>query len=114
MRGVAVLLLIFLLDVAFAKTSIVLPSPTASGMETSAVLVLPEMASNKTQRLMISVEAFNAATNQLEIWFCNDILGSRESRDCLIGFDEGCLSAFMAFYSCHFARFGLSTAMPCE
>ena len=93
MRGVAVLLLIFLLDVAFAKTSIALPSPTELGMETSAVLVLPEMASNKTQRLMISVEAFNAATNQLEIWFCNDIFGSRESRDCLIGFDEGCLSA---------------------
>ena len=84
MRGVAVLLLIFLLDVAFAKTSIVLPSPVELGMETSAVLVLPEMASNKTQRLMISVEAFNAATNELEIWFCNDIFGSRESRGAIL------------------------------
>ena len=76
MRVVAVSLLIFLLDVAFAKTSIVLPSPTESGMETSAVFVLPEMASNKTQRLMISVEASKADTNQLEIWFCNDIFGA--------------------------------------
>ena len=89
MRAVVVLLLISLLDVAFAKTSIVLPSPVELGMETSAVLVLPEMASNKAQRLTISVEASNVATNQLEIWFCNDIFGSRESRDCLIGFDEG-------------------------
>ncbi len=75
--------------VAYASTSVVLPSPIALDMETSAVLPLPEMASNKTQRLTVSVEAFNVATNQFEIWFCNDMVASREARDYLIGFDEG-------------------------
>ena len=91
MRVIVCLFSLFAFDVVFANTSVVMPSPISPGMETSAVLPLPEMTSNKTQRLTISVDATNVATNQLEIWFCNDVLGSREARDCLIGFDEGCL-----------------------
>ena len=91
MKIVVVLFSLFAFGVAYGNTSLVLPAPIEPGMETYAVLPLPEMASNKTQRLTISVEAVNVATNQLEIWFCNDVLGSREARDCLIGFDEGCL-----------------------
>ena len=89
MKIVVVVFSLFASGIAYASTSLVLPSPIALGMETSAVLLLPEMTSNKTQRLTISVDAVNVATNQLEIWFCNDVLGSREARDCLIGFDEG-------------------------
>lgn len=91
MKIVVILFSLFAFAVAYGGTSLVLPPPIEPGMETSAVLPLPEMSSNKTQRLMISVDAVNVATNQLEIWFCNDVLGSREARDCLIGFDEGCL-----------------------
>lgn len=91
MKIVVVLFSLFAFADAYSSTSFVLPAPIEPGMETYAVLPLPEMASNKTQRLTISVDAVNAATNQLEIWFCNDMLGSREARDCLIGFDEGCL-----------------------
>ena len=91
MKIVVVLFSLFAFADAYGSTSFVLPAPIEPGMESSAVLLLPEMASNKTQRLTISVDAVNAATNQLEIWFCNDMLGSREARDCLIGFDEGCL-----------------------
>ena len=91
MRGIVFLFSLFVFAVAYGSTSLVLPAPIEPGMETYAVLPLPEMASNKTQRLTISVDAVNVATNQLEIWFCNDVLGSREARDCLIGFDEGCL-----------------------
>lgn len=91
MKIVVVLFSLFAFTDAYGSTSLVLPAPIEPGMESSAVLLLPEMASNKTQRLTISVDAVNAATNQLEIWFCNDMLGSREARDCLIGFDEGCL-----------------------
>lgn len=91
MRGIVFLFSLFVFAVAYGSTSLVLPAPIEPGMETFAVLPLPEMASNKTQRLTISVDAVNVATNQLEIWFCNDVLGSREARDCLIGFDEGCL-----------------------
>ena len=91
MRGIIILFSLFAFGIAYGSTSFVLPAPIEPGMETYAVLSLPEMASNKTQRLTISVDAVNVATNQLEIWFCNDVLGSREARDCLIGFDEGCL-----------------------
>ena len=91
MKIVVVLFSLFAFGIAYGSTSLVLPTPMSPGMETSAVLPLPEMSSNKTQRLTISVDAVNVATNQLEIWFCNDVLGSREARDCLIGFDEGCL-----------------------
>ena len=91
MKIVVILFSVFVFAVVYGGTSLVLPTPISSGMETSAVLPLPEMASNKTQRLTISVNVVNVATNQLEIWFCNDVLGSREARDCLIGFDEGCL-----------------------
>lgn len=91
MKIVVILFSVFVFAVVYGGTSLVLPTPISLGMETSAVLPLPEMASNKTQRLTISVNVVNVATNQLEIWFCNDVLGSREARDCLIGFDEGCL-----------------------
>ncbi len=91
MKIVVVVFSLFAFAVVYGGTSLVLPAPIEPGMETYAVLPLTEMASNKTQRLTISVEALNVATNQLEIWFCNDVLGSREARDCLIGFDEGCL-----------------------
>lgn len=91
MKIVVVIFSLFASGIAYGSTSFVLPAPIEPGMETYAVLPLPEMASNKTQRLTISVDALNVATNQLEIWFCNDVLGSREARDCLIGFDEGCL-----------------------
>ena len=89
MKIVVVVFSLFAFAVVYGGTSLVLPAPIEPGMETSAVLLLPEMTSNKTQRLTISVDALNVATNQLEIWFCNDVLGSREARDCLIGFDEG-------------------------
>ncbi len=89
MRVIVVLFSMFAFDVAFANTSVVMPSSIEPGMETSVVLALPEMASNKTQRLTFSVEAPNVATNQLEIWFCNDTFGSRESRGYMIGLDEG-------------------------
>ena len=91
MRGIITLFSLFVFAVAYGSTSLVIPTPISPGMESTAVLPLPEIASNKTQRLTISVDAVNVATNQLEIWFCNDVLGSREARDCLIGFDEGCL-----------------------
>ena len=89
MRGIVFLFSLFAFGVAYGRTSLVFPAPIEPGMETSAVLPLPEMASNKTQRLTVSVEAFNVATNQFEIWFCNDMVASREARDYLIGFDEG-------------------------
>lgn len=91
MKIVVVLFSLFVFAVAYGSTSLVIPTPISPGMESTAVLPLPEIASNKTQLLTISVDAVNVATNQLEIWFCNDVLGSREARDCLIGFDEGCL-----------------------
>ena len=89
MKIVVVVFSLFAFAVVYGGISLLLPAPIEPGMETYAVLPLPEMSSNKTQRLTISVEALNVATNQLEIWFCNDVLGSREARDCLIGFDEG-------------------------
>ena len=89
MKIVVVVFSLFAFGVAYGNTSLILPAPIEPGMETYAVLPLPEMASNKTQRLTVSVEAFNVATNQFEIWFCNDMVASREARDYLIGFDEG-------------------------
>ena len=77
MKIVVVVFSLFASAVAYGSISFVLPAPIEPGMETSAVLLLPEMTSNKTQRLTISVEAVNVATNQFEIWFCNDMVASR-------------------------------------
>ena len=74
MRGIVFLFSLFAFGVAYGSTSLVLPAPIDPGMETYAVLPLPEMASNKTQRLTISVDALNVATNQLKIWFYYRIL----------------------------------------
>ena len=65
MKIVVVLFSLFASGIAYGSTSFVLPAPIEPGMETYAVLPLPEMASNKTQRLTISVDALNVATNQL-------------------------------------------------
>lgn len=60
-----------------------------SDKEYAAIAELPHLDLLRSEKVTISIDAPNTATNQFEIWFCTDENATRAGRDFLIGFDDG-------------------------
>lgn len=60
-----------------------------SDKEYAAIAELPHLDLLRSEKVTISIDAPNTATNQFEIWFCADENATRAGRDFLIGFDDG-------------------------
>ena len=73
------------------EASVSLPDPSFSDCEVSAWAVIPVLEAGTPERLAVSVDCLNTATNEFEVWFCTDEEASWEFRDLVISMDDGCL-----------------------
>ena len=78
-------------SVAFAGRTIEVapPPPTFADFESCAQATILRVSSVTAELLSVRVEFSNAATNQMELWFCTDDAATRSHRDLLIGMDCG-------------------------
>ena len=67
------------------------PDPMFDNCESTAKIVMPILETGTPERLMVSIDCLNTATNEFEVWFCTDEDASREFRDLAICLDDGCL-----------------------
>lgn len=82
---------ILLPSFAFAGRTIEVapPPPTFADFESCAQATIVPVSSVTAELLSVRVEFSNAATNQMEVWFCTDDAATRSHRDLLIGMDCG-------------------------
>lgn len=82
---------ILLPSLAFAGSTVVVapPPPTFADFESCAQTTIVPVSSVTAELLSVRVEFSNAATNQMEVWFCTDDAATRSHRDLLIGMDCG-------------------------
>lgn len=71
--------------------SVSLPDPMFDNCESTAKVVMPILEAGTPERLVVSIDCLNTATNEFEVWFCTDEDASREFRDLAICLDDGCL-----------------------
>lgn len=71
--------------------SVSLPDPTFDSCESTAKSAVPVLEAGTPERLVVSIDCPNTATNEFEVWFCTDEYASREFRDLAIRLDDGCL-----------------------
>ena len=67
------------------------PDPTFEECESTAQSEIPILEAGTTERMVVSIDCLNTATNEFEVWFCTDEDASREFRDLAISLDDGCL-----------------------
>ena len=77
--------------IAGEATSVLLPDPSFNDCEISAWTVIPVLDVGTPERLVVSINCPNTATNEFEVWFCTDEDASREARDLVISLDDGSL-----------------------
>jgi len=71
------------------EASVSLPDPSFSDCEVSAWAVIPVFEAGTPERLAVSLDCLNTATNEFEVWFCTDEEASWEFRDLVVSLDEG-------------------------
>lgn len=77
--------------VAGEVVSVSLPDPMFNNCESTAKAMLPILEAGTSERLVVSINCPNTATNEFEVWFCTDEDASREARDLAISLDDGYL-----------------------
>ena len=77
--------------VAGEVVSVSLPDPMFNNCESTAKAMLPILEAGTSERLVVSINCPNTATNEFEVWFCTDEDAKREARDLAISLDDGCL-----------------------
>ena len=77
--------------IAGEVVSVSLPYPMFNNCESTAKAMLPILEAGTSERLVVSINCPNTATNEFEVWFCTDEDAKREARDLAISLDDGCL-----------------------
>ena len=77
--------------IAGEVVSVSLPDPMFNNCESTAKAMLPILEAGTSERLVVSINCPNTATNEFEVWFCTDEDASREARDLAISLDDGSL-----------------------
>lgn len=77
--------------IAGEVVSVSLPDPMFNNCESTAKAMLPILEAGTSERLVVSINCPNTATNEFEVWFCTDEDASREARDLVISLDDGSL-----------------------
>lgn len=77
--------------IAGEVVSVLLPDPMFNNCESTAKAMLPILEAGTSERLVVSINCPNTATNEFEVWFCTDEDAKREARDLVISLDDGSL-----------------------